>query len=332
MPTFKASRPSNIALVKYRGKKPNQQQIPQNPSVSLSLTHCRTHMTLKATKKEKKSDPFHVNLIFEWQENHRFWDKISRYLTSLQSELPFLINYNIEIESHNTFPHSSGIASSASAFATIADLLFQRKNSFSSKERAGVRWVEYMSDLARRGSWSASRSIYPWLVTRWVESNIYASPVSPSHIHESLATIYDTVAIVSQKEKLTSSRAGHTLMETNPYASVRYDQARHHTSLILQSMKVWDRSSRGHIVEQEALELHAMMFISNPHTILRQPETLRLIHLIRDYRDQTWKHVYYTIDAGCNVHILSQNKLSDNFKNEIWCELLEDESNLLLSL
>ena len=45
--------PSNIALVKYWGKKENQ--IPENPSISFTLSNCKTITKLTYTKKESKN-------------------------------------------------------------------------------------------------------------------------------------------------------------------------------------------------------------------------------------------------------------------------------------
>ncbi len=333
MYSFTASRPSNIALVKYRGKKPNQQQIPQNPSVSLTLQNCRTHMTLTAKDVTKNdSNEMTVNLVFENKQHHPFGDKIHRYLKWLQSDFPFLIAKDITIESNNTFPHSSGIASSASAFACLADLIIQRHNHLYPDS---PKSLQDMSHIARLGSWSACRSVFEWLVTRWDTSNLYASPIAKTNIHPNFATIYDSVVIVSQEEKETSSRIWHSLMDNHPYAQVRYTQATNNTQKILTAFTQWDRATRGHIVEQEALELHAMMFTSDPHTILRQPDTLRIIHLVREYRNKTWADIYYTIDAWCNVHILSRQQLAQeltkDFLDQIWCDIIFDKCELLLS-
>ncbi|MBU2018899.1 MAG: diphosphomevalonate decarboxylase, partial [Bacteroidetes bacterium] len=114
---FQWSAPSNIALVKYWGKKDNQ--IPANPSVSFTLNNCKTITKLAFTKKDistslnTDSDSFSFDLLFEGQPKEDFKPKIQKFLERIEVYLPFLKEYHFTIDTQNTFPHSSGIASSA---------------------------------------------------------------------------------------------------------------------------------------------------------------------------------------------------------------------------
>ena len=60
---FQWTAPSNIALVKYWGKKENQ--IPANPSISFTLNNCKTITTLEFEPKKFKDDNFTFDLFFE---------------------------------------------------------------------------------------------------------------------------------------------------------------------------------------------------------------------------------------------------------------------------
>ena len=108
---FQWSSPSNIALVKYWGKKDNQ--IPANPSVSFTLNNCKTITTLAFAKKENQ-DTFSFDLLFEGKTKEDFKPKIQQFFERVFIYLPFLKDYHFTIDTRNTFPHSSGIASSAS--------------------------------------------------------------------------------------------------------------------------------------------------------------------------------------------------------------------------
>jgi diphosphomevalonate decarboxylase len=114
---FQWSAPSNIALVKYWGKKENQ--IPANPSVSFTLKNCKTITKLAFAKKEKQ-DKFSFDLFFEGKPKEDFKPKIQKFLERIEIYLPFLKDYHFTIDTENTFPHSSGIASSASGMAALA--------------------------------------------------------------------------------------------------------------------------------------------------------------------------------------------------------------------
>src|SRR5690554_3452616 len=109
--------PSNIALVKYWGKK--QGQIPANPSVSLTLSDCKTITQVEFLKKEN-TNAFSFDFLFEGSPKPDFHPKIEQFFERIEPYLPFLKHYHFTIDSKNTFPHSSGIASSASAMAALS--------------------------------------------------------------------------------------------------------------------------------------------------------------------------------------------------------------------
>ena len=111
------SSPSNIALVKYWGKKDNQ--IPENPSVSFTLDHCKTITTLSYSKKES-NDAFSFDVFLDGEQKDSFKPKIETFFKRIEKYAPFLKDYHFKIETSNTFPHSSGIASSASGMSALA--------------------------------------------------------------------------------------------------------------------------------------------------------------------------------------------------------------------
>ena len=110
MISFKA--PSNIALVKYWGKK--GEQLPANPSVSFTLTNCFTETSIqyehRSTLPLASTEDFSFNFSFEGQPKPSFHPKINTFFQRIAPYLPFLKDYHFSIASHNSFPHSSGIA------------------------------------------------------------------------------------------------------------------------------------------------------------------------------------------------------------------------------
>jgi diphosphomevalonate decarboxylase len=99
--------------VKYWGKRKNQ--IPENPSISFTLSNCKTITEVTYTK--KKSTEFSFEVFFEGEKNEAFKPKIQTFFERIESYVPFLRDYHFNIETSNTFPHSSGIASSASGMS-----------------------------------------------------------------------------------------------------------------------------------------------------------------------------------------------------------------------
>ena len=102
--------PSNIAIIKYWGKKKNQ--IPENPSLSFTLSECFTETSVSLVSKENKSDELQLQFYFDKKENIAFRLRLLNFFTSIQNDFKFLKDYGLVIYSANSFPHSSGIASS----------------------------------------------------------------------------------------------------------------------------------------------------------------------------------------------------------------------------
>src|SRR5690606_36331115 len=121
--------PSNIGLVKYWGKK--QHQLPENPSISFTLNHCKTITTLTYSKKDNHST-FDFDVFLDGEKKDDFKFKIQTFFERVEVYLPFLKHYYFKIETSNTFPHSSGIASSASGMSALALCLMSVEKALSS--------------------------------------------------------------------------------------------------------------------------------------------------------------------------------------------------------
>ena len=106
--------PSNIALVKYWGK--HGTQLPNNPSISFTLSESRTETTIHYSSRINNKA---ISFYFDGNENLAFGQKIEKFLATIKPFFPFLEQLHLKIESRNTFPHSSGIASSASAMSAL---------------------------------------------------------------------------------------------------------------------------------------------------------------------------------------------------------------------
>ena len=292
------SSPSNIALVKYWGKR--GKQIPQNPSISFTLSECRSETFVSF----EKADNFSFRFFFEGKENPAFGAKIEKFLLDNQAFFPFINQLNLTVESRNTFPHSSGIASSASSMSAFVMCLMEMEGQFVGKE-IDLQKASYFSRLA---SGSAARSVFPkmalWGATPYYEDSSDEYAVSlENDIHPVFKTYRDAILIVSGETKSVSSRAGHALMEGNPYAPARYAQANENIKNLLIALKSGDLDTFINITESEALQLHALMMCSNPSYILMKPNTLNLIN--------EKIPLCFTLDAGPNVHLLYPENEAD---------------------
>lgn len=323
--------PSNIALVKYWGKK--KDQIPENPSISFTLNNCKTITTLSFTKKAATAN-FEFDVFLDGEKKEDFKPKIETFFKRIEVYLPFLKHYKFKIETSNTFPHSSGIASSASGMSAIALCLMSIEKQLLSGVTLGAverslsenYFNKKASFLARLGSGSACRSIEGDLVV-WGKTDAILGSTDlfsvkyPYKVHENFKDYQDTILLVDKGEKQVSSTVGHNLMHHHPYAKNRFQQAHDNLDKLKTILKSGDLDGFIALIESEALTLHAMMMTSMPYFILMKPNTLEIINKIWMFRQETGLHISFTLDAGANVHILypkkETSKILEFIKNEL---------------
>ena len=150
---------SNISLEKYCCKKPHQ--ITENPSISFTLNHCKTESVFEFSP--KISDNFSFEVYLDGNKYSFFKNQIKQFFERILPYAPYVKDFHFDIKTGNTFPHSSGIASSASGMSALAmcivaleELVYSNVDTDFLKRKA--------SFLARLGSGSACRSIDGGLV------------------------------------------------------------------------------------------------------------------------------------------------------------------------
>jgi diphosphomevalonate decarboxylase len=313
--------PSNIAFVKYWGKKGHQ--LPANPSLSMTLKECVSETTVHFTP----SDTLKVELLLDNVGQEKFALKIHRYIESLV-DYPFLRNVSYKISTKNTFPHGTGIASSASGLCAFAlcltDYLYFLKSCPQDEN-----FFEKASHLARLASGSACRSVYGGF-TSW--GDISDEHASRFEVHPQLGHLKDSILVISGEEKKVSSTSGHSLMNEHAFGQARFMQAKANYKAMSDALKGGDIELMGRILESEALSLHAMMLSSPSPYILLKPNTLAAIDMIWSFRKETGLPLYFTLDAGPNLHLIYpetiQNKVKTFISNELLSfteKVIEDE-------
>ena len=317
-----AQAPSNIALVKYWGK--YGQQLPKNTSISFTLSNCKTTTTLEFERKNTSGFDFKVYL--DKQREVSFEPKIAAFFERILPYCPYLEAYSFAIKTHNSFPHSSGIASSASGMSALATCLVQLERQSSTVDMTQEDAVKKASFLSRLGSGSAGRSLEGPIVV-WGEhsdiagsSNLFGTLLK-NKIHPIFKDYCDTILLVDKGQKQVSSTVGHGLMHGHLFAQVRFEQANENIGKILKVLSVGDQAGFIEIVESEALSLHAMMMTSLPYFILFKPNTLKIIEAIWQFRKETGTAVCFTLDAGANVHVLYAKSDSEAVQKFITKEL-----------
>ena len=297
--------PSNIAIIKYWGK--HGEQFPDNPSLSITLSEAYTETRVSA-RALNHGEINSLTFLFEGKEHPAFANRIETYLQRLRALVPFLNQYQLRIETRNSFPHSSGIASSASAMSALALCIADVQSRIDGSTTSAEMFAQHVSMLARLGSGSACRSIYGpvslWGKTPQVPDSTDEFAIPMSNVHRVFQNLRDTILILDDSVKVVSSGTGHALMKGHVFRNARIAQARQNLKMLLPVLHAGDIVTFGSIAEAEALALHALMMTSDPAYLLMQPNTLHILNRIIAFRTSSGLPVYYTLDAGPNVHIL----------------------------
>ena len=305
--------PSNIALVKYWGK--SDIQIPKNTSISFTLNKCLTNTKLDFSKKKNNSEFVDFDIYFNEQLKLDFKPKIQSFFERILKYCPYILNYKFKINTSNTFPHSSGIASSASGISALALCIMSLEKLINPKISDDYFYMK-ASFLSRLGSGSACRSL-KGSVNLWgthssfnTSSNLYSIEF-PYKVHDIFNTYHDAVLLVDKGIKTVSSTAGHNLMNNHPFADKRFQIAQDNIDKLSAILKNGDTNEFVKLVEDEALMLHGLMMTSDPSYILIKSKTLQIIESIREFRSKNNIPVCFTLDAGANVHVLFPDRYSD---------------------
>ncbi len=310
----------NLAFVKYWGRANADLNIPQNSSISVNLSSATT-TTSVAFLESLNSDVVKINgrVSRDLRVSHHL-DRI-RQLAG--------INENASVESWNDFPASAGIASSASGFAAL---------SLAASKAAGLDLDErQLSILARKGSGSACRSIPDGFV-EWVagtnDGDSYARQVAPpDHWDIRIFTV-----IVDEGEKPISSSKGHQYAETSPFYHARLAAVPRTLHDLRQALLCRDFSSFGKIIEREAVAMHCVAMTSDAANYewlsgiyYWQPATVHMVRTVQTWRRQGLE-VYFTIDAGPNIHLVCEERSQASLERALEQELRECGGRYLLSV
>ncbi len=279
---------SNIALVKYWGKRDEHLNLPAVGSISVTLKEIYT-VTSVEFKKDLKKDVLILNNSTAPDYQRK---RVSRFLDLIRKEAG--TNAPARVVSENNFPTGAGLASSASAFASLA---------LAGTTAAGIQKSEtQLSGLARLGSGSAARSIFGGFVemnlgTRDDGSDSVAHQIAPENYWD----IRVLIAITSTAEKKTGSTEGmqHSA-ETSPYYQQWLSTSVKDLTDMHQAIKLRDFKSLGEISEYSCLKMHALAMSARPGLIYWNSITLDCMQAITDLR-RSGIPVYFTIDAGPQV-------------------------------
>jgi len=290
-----AIAPANIAFIKYWGWKNEEFHLPENGSLSMNLSDSTTTTTVEFSSAFNE-DRVQIDGVRDPAGEIRTVKHLERVRKIAG------IDTKAKVVSKNNFPLGTGIAASASGFAALT---------VAASKAAGLDLSQReLSVLARQGSGSASRSIPDGFV-EWHEGKDSDTSYAESLHQPDWWDIVDIVAIVSSEKKEISSLGGHKLAGSSPFFRPRLALIKRKIEMAKKFLAERSFADFGELIEAEALELHAIMLTSSPSLIYWSPQTISLMKLVKKARENGLP-VYFTIDAGPNLHLICEKKDSDS--------------------
>ena len=311
----KARAHTNIALIKYWGKADEALIIPMNNSLSVTLDrfYTETRVTFDETLTEDQ-------LILNGEAvNAKESAKIQRYMEMIRKEAG--ISEHALIESENFVPTAAGLASSASAYAALAGACNEALQlGLSDKD---------LSRLARRGSGSASRSIYGGFA-EWEKGNddetSFAHRVEADGWENELAMVF---VVINNKSKKVSSRSGMSLTrDTSRFYQYWLDNVEPDLKEIKEAIAQKDFKRMGEVIEANGLRMHATNLGAQPPFTYLVSESYNAMRIVHECREAGLP-CYFTMDAGPNVKVLIEKKNQQAIVNKFLQEF--DQSQIITS-
>ncbi|GAX02786.1 diphosphomevalonate decarboxylase [Secundilactobacillus pentosiphilus] len=282
---------TNIALVKYWGKLNDQLIIPQNDSLSITLDKFYTQTAVQFLPELAADDVIFDGQVLSDDASLR----VRTFLNHVRELAGF--DYHARVITKNFVPTSAGLASSASGFAALAG---------AASRAAGLALNQRdLSRLARRGSGSATRSIFGGFVA-WQQGHDDATSFAYPIDERPAWDIAVVVLVLTVKQKKVSSRVGMRLaVETSPFYSAWVTASQADFKTVKTAIQNQDFEALGHTSEQNAMRMHALTLSSDPNFTYFNADSIKAMQLVKDLRLQGIV-CYFTMDAGPNVKIICQ--------------------------
>lgn len=283
---------ANIALIKYWGKRNIALNLPAVGSISLTLEALKTRTQISFDSTLNRD-----NLILNGQPaSESQQNRIGEFLNIIRDKSESYLFANII--SNNNFPTGAGLASSASGFAAL---------SMAATHALGLNLdKKELSGLSRRGSGSATRSIYGGYVEMRKGDDPsgkddFAIQLAPQD-HWDLRLL---VLITSEEQKkIGSTEAMNLTSKTSPYYRDWINSSGKDLDDMKDAIQNRDFEKLGDLAEYSAMKMHALILSAKPPIIYWNSKTLELIEQVRELR-QSGIPAYYTIDAGPQVKVVT---------------------------
>lgn len=283
-----AVAPANIAFIKYWGKRDNQERLPLNDSFSMNLDGALTTTTVEFIENLQEDSVELVGGEFSDKEKQR----IIRHMDRIREKAG--TSMKAKIVTKNSFPKGAGSASSASGFAALTVAACGAWGLALSEKELTV--------LAREGSGSACRSIpngFVWWHAASQSQESYAESLCPAQYWD----LRDILVIVDDSMKQVATTDAMDQVKTSPFWEQRVEGITEKMKALFTALKEKNFPLLGEIIEEDCLNMHAVMMTQEPSVLYWNSHTMALMDAVYAWRKEGVP-VYFTIDAGPNVHLI----------------------------
>ena len=294
-----AQAPANIALIKYMGKKDPDKNLPDNPSLSYSLDNLLTNVMLETHAGTKDIwEPLTIPGAEPFTLSPAAQERFLHHLAALKT----WFNYTgaFIVRSSNNFPHSSGLASSASSFAALTKCAALALSELTHRP---IPSIETQATLSRQGSGSSCRSFFsPWAL--WDNDSVKA-------VELPYMALRHEVIIISKDVKEVSSSAAHQRVLTSPFYTTRAERARQHLHLLLDAFAKKDWTAAYQICWREFQDMHQLFSTCAQPFSYMTDKTHVALATLQDLWQRFGDGPIVTMDAGPNIHLLYRTDQAD---------------------
>lgn len=297
---------TDIAFVKYWGKKDEVLRLPANGSISMKLESLFTTTTVEFSP-DLAEDVIQIGGQANTEEAARVTKHLDRIRALAADQNVPAAGYKAKVVSKNSFPKATGLSSSGSGFGAL---------SMAGAKAIGLDLSQKeLSILARQGSGSACRTVCGGFV-EWHDGDSSETSFAETIFPAEQLDIRDIVAIADPERKLMSTTQAHTTAESSLLFQPRQERIKAKLNRTKQLLADQNFSELGRLIEAETLEFHSVMLTSQPAVIALRPGTVQVMHLVHKLRAEGVE-CYFSINTGHNVHVLTLPQFEDQVAEAI---------------
>lgn len=302
-----AQAPSNIALIKYMGKKDDNSNLPANPSLSYTLPNLLSNVTLDShSGRQDFWEPLHLPGAMPFELSQASQQRFLKHLTFLKNHFDYQGSFLVR--SSNNFPHGSGLASSASSFAALTKCAIR---AICELKNIPLPPIAQAANLSRQGSGSSCRSFFaPWAL--WQDDSVQA-------IDLPYQQLLHQVVVISREEKQISSSEAHRLVKTSKHYATRTQRAVENLKVLLNALQAKNWADAYQICWREFHDMHQLFATCEKPFTYMTANSKSLLKSLQILWEKEGDGPIVTMDAGPNIHLLyrpDQEELSQRFKQQ----------------